>query len=393
MARTNLYGFSKGAKQIVNYLNGELITKKQYEKEKENINKMFPEIKKGSEEYYELTDEGRAEIDRIYNELDNRAGVALHRKKISENYVAFLNYTKQLLELNSRKEKGITYREINQLAANNRAIKDLTLNGSKHFKYGLQSANALDKYQKIIMDNDYKKLQYIKQFPPERLKRISLKDINNVSLPLSENGRESDYNRLKHEIGKLAKRLDELDKNRHVNSIDFRRMKAAVKALNKELENPHKAANNVGEYLEAVQETSMDYVQAKGVGRQSTQLGKDRMDLGLDLAAVSSQFMDKFISTKRREAVEKFEKEVMKIQLTNAGICNDFTLGTVDGGSTRANIFENKELGIDKYGNKEAELDDDDDEIEEKKEDVNTNNKNLDESEMSDDEDEYEDEL
>ena len=124
----------------------------------------------------------------------------------------------------------------------------------------------------------------------------------------------------------------------------------------------------------------MDYVQAKGVGRQSTQLGKDRMDLGLDLADVSSEFMDKFISSKRLEAVEKFEKEVMHVEITDGSVCRGFTSWAI--GSKSANIFEDKERGIDKNGNKV-----------EKTENVNTYNQNLDDSELSDDDDdEYEDE-
>ena len=37
-----------------------------------------------------------------------------------------------------------------------------------------------------------------------------------------------------------------------------------------------------------------DYVKAKGVGRQSSQLGKDRMDLALDIIGESAKGMDKF---------------------------------------------------------------------------------------------------
>ena len=380
MAKTSLYGFSKGAKQIVNYLNGELITKKQYDKETANIKKMFPKIRKGSEEYYELDEKGQKAINRKYDEIGDVAGRLNRRLEVSHNYVAFLNYTNQLLELNSRKEKGITREEINQLAANNKAISTLPLHCGKYYKYGSQSSSALEKYQEIIMANDYKKLQYINRFPASALKNITLKDINNVSLPKSDYSYERDYNNLKSQMRKLEKRLDKLDANRHVNSIEFRRMKAAVKALNKELAKSWTGGgNDIGNYLDAVQETSMDYVQAKGVGRQSSQLGKDRMDLGLDLAQVSSEFMDKFISQKRAKAVEKFEKEVMHVEITNGTICDDFTSKPFS--SKDANIFEDKERGIDKNGNKV-----------EKTENVNTYNQNLDDSEMSDDDDDYEDE-
>ncbi|MBR5306061.1 MAG: hypothetical protein IKU47_03975 [Oscillospiraceae bacterium] len=182
------------------------------------------------------------------------------------------------------------------MATNNRAVKALDLHGSSFLKYGRESSEAIKKFIGIMMDNYYKKLQYLSKFSPEALKNT--------------------------------------------------------------LETPWKEVNEsiVGEQLEALQDASMNYVMAKGVGRQSSKLGKDRMELGLDLAATSSKFMNKYASAERIKEVEAFENDVTDQKITKDTICDGFTNSNID--KKDSNIFE--DTARSKNDAHAAELSDDD---------------------------------
>lgn len=387
---TRLQGFAEGAKQVADFMKGQLVTQKQFEKGQEAFKKQMPKIKQGSAEYYELNDEGQKAIDRKYAELGDIATVAVVRKKVSENYVAFVNYTKQMQEFYSNKKRSITEGELYQLAANNRAVKKLNLHGGNVMRYGQKSSDAITKFLEIIMDNDFKKLQYLSRFPREVLKNATIEQIQKISLPVVEAPpAEENFDKLKRDMQELSKRLEELDANRHVNSSEFNKMKAAVNALTKTLETPWAQLEEaeyatIGQRLEAVQAASMNYVKAKGVGRQYTTLGQDRMEFALDVVEKSAAYMDIFISRERKRAITNFEEDIMKCKVSETGCCKNYTLATDFFTSKRANIFADKERGLDEFGDKiDDELKDDDDE----------KSMSDDDDELDDDDDELDDEL
>ena len=331
MAKTTvLQGFYQGAPQIVDFLKGEVITKSQYDKEDARIGKTFDKIDSM------FSPEGKKLIQRRKN-LEAR-------KRLSDNYVAFQNYTKQMQGLYSGKKKELTYDELQQLAANNRALRSLDLDVGDMFKYGSEGGRALKKFINIIMDNDYKKLQYIDQFPKSALKNVNINDLSNISLPKTDTPSGKDFDDLKEQMNALSERLKKLDDNMHINSSEFKKMKAAANALAKTLESPVHEINTllVGEQLEALQAASMNYVKAKGVGRQSSQLGKDRMDFALDICGMSANYMDKFASEERIKEVNKFENDVMKTEITHEAVCPYFTLSGI-GSLSQANFFGDKE--------------------------------------------------
>lgn len=342
MAKTKLQGFLKGANQIVDFLKGETLTSTQYQKERKKIDAKFAAL-------------GEHPANETHTPAWNanaKKGFEANVRYVAGNqYVIFQNYTNQMMKLHTEKKKGFAKAELEQLMANNRAIKNLNLDGYEFLRYGQESSNAIMKFKQIIMDNDYRKLQYLNSLPEDALEKIEPKNINDVRLPMNEKATRRDYNELKNSIDALAKRMEELDANRHVNSSEFKKMKEAVNALRETLkENWNEEQNSlVGEKLEALQGASMDYVQAKGVGRQYTTLGKDRMTLGLDLAEISSLYMDKFASQKRLEKVETFENS-LGVNITKNGVCKNFLSKDYDKDSTKANIFEDKDRGIDAYG-------------------------------------------
>ena len=69
----------------------------------------------------------------------------------------------------------------------------------------------------------------------------------------------------------------------------------------------------------------MKYVKAKGVGMQSSELGKERMDIALDLCSTATDYMDCYISEERKLAVADFEKDAIKKEISKDGTL-DYTM-------------------------------------------------------------------
>ena len=361
MAKTRLQGFMNGANQIANFMQGEIITQKQYLKAKDMIKKKAETLENESDENYK---ENKRQVYKY------REDELAKRLKMSYDYVAFMNYAKQMHTFYQRKDQGITQDEIEQLAANNRAVRKLKFHAAKSLKYDREGSNAIKKFKELILDNDYKKLQYLKSLPYHTLHKIDIAKINDISLPKDGIATEQIYDDLQKQIEELQKRLEKLDANRHINSSEFKKMKVALKEMTEALKNPWDELDErdhyiIGEKLEAVQEASMNYVQAKGVGRQSSPLGKGRMELGLDIADISARFMGKFASEKRLNEVKQFEDILEASGNTKNGIRN--YVRNEFNPSIKANIFKDEERGIDALGNgpaqaaEEQEIKDNDD--------------------------------
>lgn len=363
MAKTKLQGFLKGANQITAFMKGETIKPKQFISARTKITNKLATMQKKNENPSKNSSY-QAYLKKAH-ELDTRI-------EKRTKYVAFKNYINQMMDFYEKKDKGISRDTLHQLMANNRAVRDLDIHGGQYFKYGKESSDAIMKFKQIMMDNDYRKLQYLNKLPEEALDKIEPKHINDVRLPLDSYAGRKEYDNLKERMEQLSTRLEELDANRHVNSAEFKKMKAAVEAMKETLVKPWTELKQddhyaIGEKLEDLQKASMDYVQAKGVGRQSSKLGKDRMELGLNLADVSSTYMNNFASKKRIEKVHDFEKS-LDVNITKNNVCKDFLSESYDKYNIQADIFENKEHGIDEYGqpvnpNLEADNDDFEDNI------------------------------
>ena len=66
---------------------------------------------------------------------------------------------------------------------------------------------------------------------------------------------------------------------------------------------------NLANVFEELQAASMDYITDKGVEKQSTQRGIDRMDAALDICRISAAGMDYFMSKERAKEVQDFQKK------------------------------------------------------------------------------------
>ena len=99
-------------------------------------------------------------------------------------------------------------------------------------------------------------------------------------------------------------------------------MKAALNALNKNLNKDFPDTELLGRQLEALHFTAMDYIAEKGVGMQSSKLGQDRMDFALDLCSMASDQMDFYASSKRKEQVREFERKTFGKEITQEGVLN-----------------------------------------------------------------------
>lgn len=375
---TKLQGFFNGANQVVDYVksSGKLISQKEYDivyaKQKKEAKEITQELDQLKQEDLDMEDDNDPRYE-SWNKRNQEANARkdawykrdqemIRRKSISDNFEAFKNYTVQMQKFYNDKKKTFTRNEIDQLMANNKEVRKLDI-FHDIAKYGKEGKNAIYKFTQLMMENDYKKLQYIKSLPSSALGKVNMEQLNKVSLPRSEHAHEVDFDKLKKNVKALAERLKETDANRHVNSLEFRRMKNAMNALSQTLSKPFGGPDSthkydIGEKLEALQAAAMDYVKAKGVGRQSSQLGKDRMALALDIIEKTGEGMDKFASRERLHEVSEFEEKVVGREITKEGVLKDFTYTSGDL-SMDADIFKSEA----QKKAEEAELDDDDDEL------------------------------
>ena len=122
-------------------------------------------------------------------------------------------------------------------------------------------------------------------------KTAEIKDIENMATKMRE----------------LEEKLN-MTEGTHSNSPEYKAMKVALKAVNKGLKEGI-APDELGSRFEALQAASMDYVQLKGVGKQSTQRDKLRMDAALDICSMAVEGMDYYASKERLAEIQSFEQQ------------------------------------------------------------------------------------
>ena len=159
-------------------------------------------------------------------------------------------------------------------------------------------------------------------------KGIPLKNLLDCPLPMIGKATKDQEQMLTETVHSLANRLSKADSMMHKNSAEFKKMKSALETLDKGITSGV-SPEELGSRLEALQEASMEYVKAKGVGTQYSQLGKDRMDIALDICSMSAKYMDYYASNLRIREVADFEKENFGTKFTKDGIY-DFSLSNVE---------------------------------------------------------------
>ena len=187
-------------------------------------------------------------------------------------------------------------------------IKEAT--ASSYWVHNETSRKAMQKFAAITMFSDFQKLVYSHKIVSTGNKEtMPIKDVYTTVLPIKREATPKDDRKLKYRISELIKRLDKTEGGFHVNSSEYKKMKSAIIKLHETLDKEGHTNADVGQKLEVLQDATMKYMQAKGVGNQSSTRGQLRMDASLDICEVSNDFMDVYASNERIAEVQKLEKE------------------------------------------------------------------------------------
>lgn len=309
-------GYYNGAPQIASFMKKEIGDNKTFRKEWLKAQAEFAKIEKWEAET-EKTDQ--ASRDKLDNRLE--ALKAAHHRA----YSPMLNYGKTLKDLFD-KDTVIDMDILSQLIKKNQNIAEYNVFDRPTLKWSSEaSVNAIKKFTEIVVENDYKKFQYYHEclrvgntHKIKPVKGIPLKEVLDRPLPTLEDPTPQDKTELTNSVKNLLQRLNNADTRMHRNSSEFKAMKAALNSLNEGLKSGVEP-EEIGSRLEALQATSMEYVKAKGVGRQSSQLGIDRMDIALDICKMSAEKMSKYASKLRISEIQQFEKDTFGMDISKNG--------------------------------------------------------------------------
>ena len=235
--------------------------------------------------------------------------------------VKYQQYTKDLMNLAKVDTKipetvALDLMNQNQNLMNN----DIFLNEDLGWEASDVSRKAMAKFNKMVMKNDYKKLKYYAEIIQHGQPALTIKEVMDMPVPTSVEHTPENFQNLKEKMNVMSERLKKLDDNWHINSAEFKAMKEAFNNLNKTLGLESIDNTLLGEQLEKLQAASMNYIQKKGVGTQSTTLGQDRMDFALDICQDSADFMDIYASKERRAELKEVLDKALGKEVVQAGV-------------------------------------------------------------------------
>lgn len=303
-------GYLEGVPHVIKFLEKEIGSEKAYEKEMAKIKAI----------YDELTADGE--------ELDEKSKAAKNLEKRMEAmkagyhrvYAPMKAYGKTMTVL--FKNKTIVDKNIlGELIRKSHSISEGNIFTIESLKWNSEAgANAMKKFTDMIIENDLKKYQYYYKCLDKAasFKGMPLENVIERPLPKLKNPEPIDKENLTNAIAELSEKLNAADAIIHKDSKEYKAMKAAVKSLNEAL-TTNLSENEIGSRLEALQAASMTYVKAKGVGMQSSDLGKERMDIALDLCATATKYMDCYASEARIQEIKDFEKDIVGKEFSQNG--------------------------------------------------------------------------
>ena len=277
---------------------------------------------------------------------NNRKGTTeVYREEIYAGYVQSIGKYEKKLGKNLQEKTVVDMDLLEELSKDSYNIINTNLFFNSKFKWGQDEASltAINKFRDMVAANDITKYNYFMECFKKGVvdKDITLIQVLDSPVPKLREPEPQDKEDLKATIVKLAEKLEKADRFMHKNSAEFNAMNTAVISLKAALLEDRD--DEIGGLLETLQATSMEYAKAKGVGLQSSTMGKIRMDTALDLCNVSSKYMSCYASKERIAEIEKFEKENFKTELTKDGV-----LKFVD-----SEFYKNREMEtmMDKYKN------------------------------------------
>ena len=307
---TATQGFCEGLYQL----------KKFAEKELGDINSYGREFKARREKVQQLIVKGK--LDPIEYANKRKGTTEVYREEIYAGYVQSIGKYEKKLGKNLQEKTVVDMDLLEELSKDSYNIIKTNLFFNSKFKWGQDEASltAINKFRDMVAANDIIKYNYFMECFKKGVveKDINLIQVLHSPVPKLREPEPQDKEDLKATIVKLAEKLEKADRFMHKNSAEFNAMNTAVISLKDAL--MENRDDEIGGLLETLQATSMEYAKAKGVGLQSSTMGKIRMDTALDLCNVSSKYMSCYASKERIAEIEKFEKENFKTELTKNGV-------------------------------------------------------------------------
>lgn len=272
----------------------------------------MPREKKHTESLYQNIREIKTFYDRELNKYKNERHPGHDQIRRLNKYGAQIN--------KCIKSGGLNYNNIDDLIKYNKAVDTENIYTNKVGKHVLDwqndepSRKSMEKFTQMIMQNDLRKLEYFRVMAKKNPSaQMQMKDVMALPVPLVREGTLEDAKNLRRNINQLAKRLEATGSSFHNDSAEAKKMKEAVKKLNETLHSKGVSRELIGKQLEDLNKASMDYVKAKGVGKQYSKGGQERMDIALDICSLSSDFMNVFASKERIKQIEANEKKFLSM--------------------------------------------------------------------------------
>ena len=307
---TATQGFCEGLYQL----------KKFAEKELGNINSYGREFVAKREKTQKLIVEGK--LDPIQYANKRKGTTEVYREEIYAEYVQSIGKYEKKLGKHLKAKTVVDMELLEKLSKASYNIIKTNLFFNSKFKWGQDEASltAINKFRDMVAANDITKYNYFMECFKKGVveKDITLIQVLDSPVPKLREPEPQDKEDLKATIVKLAEKLEKADRFMHINSAEFNAMNTAVISLKAALMEDRD--DEIGGLLEALQATSMEYAKAKGVGLQSSTMGKIRMDAALDLCNVSSKYMSCYASKERITEIENFEKENFSKEITKDGV-------------------------------------------------------------------------
>ena len=257
-----------------------------------------------------------------YDALIQKYNAQLNKYKINHynKYMPLFSYNKQLFNL-FNENKPIDKNNMSLLMDGcSRAYKEnlfnenlavVTDNNKLKWETDFSSRSAIKRFSDMLLKNDFNKMEYYKACYAQKkpVQTVTYQQLFNAPLPPKYEANDSHLEKLTTRASAWAKAVRNSDSKLHRNSAEYENMKSAVLALDEYCQKGNSDPTEIGKYLEEIQAASMTYVKAKGVGNQSSTMGKQRMNFALTFCEGSVEFMDIYASKDRIAEVKQFEKD------------------------------------------------------------------------------------
>ena len=321
---TVIQGYIQGAPHVIKFLEKEIGSEEVYEREVAKARKAYAkEMERLKAEKAEKAENGEElDDDSVVIDDENKVG-----RKLGDRMQAIkAGYHRVYAPMRIHGEKMAALfgdkKSTDKKVIDKEILEDLiytTYSNQNNNIFTLESADwmnkagakAMKKFTDMMFNNDLKKYQYYQNcLEKGTFAGTTLKEVLKRPLPMVRKPEKNDREDLKRKIQELSQKLKNADSALHVNSSEFKEMTASVKSVGEALWG-NMTDDELGKRLEVMQAASMKYVHAKGVGLQSSQLGKDRMDAALDICGTATEYMDCYASKERIQEVLEYEQKTV----------------------------------------------------------------------------------